>query len=164
MRPWIERPREVAHLLNPAFCSVVISSACVGYDEIVDSGLMFPLAFMVLPIVLHKPTRTALPHSIRTSLPSWIQENSFARVQFYERLISLKPYTSEAIYYTLRYNLVELQAGGTLRAVNGGFFSKAISNLEEEARECVLKARFLGKWFASVGSVETTMSLWGVRP
>lgn len=164
MKIWTERPREEAHLLNPAFCCIVISGACTGYQETIESGLPFPLTFMVLPIVLHKPTRTALPNSIRTSLPAWIQENASARVQFYERLMSLKPHTREAIAYGLQFDYFAFH-GGKLRAnIRKNIINRALNLLEDEARECVLRARFLGKWFASVGSAETTMALWGIRP
>jgi len=80
MKPWTERTREEAHLLNPPFCCVTIASACAGYSESRDEPLPFALVFMVLPIVLHKQTRESLPRTTRTSVPAWLQEHAEARI------------------------------------------------------------------------------------
>ena len=165
MKTWTKRPREEAYLLNPAFCCIVITSTYVGYCDTNDIALPFPLSFMVLPILLHKDTREALPTNIRTSMPAWIQENATARILFHERLMSLKPHTREAINHGLLYGWLAFGEGGALQpAVSNTVVNRALRNLEGEARECVLRARFLGKWFASGGLAETTMALWGIRP
>ena len=93
MKTWLARSKEEAYLFNPAFCCITLSVAMRGYASVRDGGLPFRLAFMLLPIVLHKPTRESLPRDTRTSMAAWLQANSEARVLFYERLVSLKPHT-----------------------------------------------------------------------
>lgn len=165
MKFWHERPKEEAHLLNPAFCCVTISAFVRGYTSVKSEGVPFPLIFMALPIVLHKPTRELLPPSTRTSMAAWLLENPSARVLFYERVLSLKPHTKEALLFGLFHNWIVTRSGGLFQTTKTeADINKAIRKLTNEARECVMRARFLGKWFASAGAAQTVMSFWGVRP
>jgi hypothetical protein len=67
MRTWTERSNEVAYLLNPAFCCAMLTSSVLDYTSIKSEGMDYPLVFMVLPIILHAPTRKALPPNISTT-------------------------------------------------------------------------------------------------
>jgi len=165
MRTWTARTKEESYLLNPAFCCTTLTAAMWGYADVKKHGLPFPLAFMVLPIVLHKPTREALPPSTRTSMAAWLMNNANARVLFYERLISLKSHTYEAIHFGILMDWIFPVADGLLQTtMNGRDINRAIRTLTDEARECVMRARFLGKWFAESGPDYTVMAFWGIRP
>lgn len=165
MKSWRLRPKEEAHLLNPAFCCVNLTAATSGYLEIIDEGLPFPLVFMFLPIVLHKATREKLPKNTRTSMATWLLKNPDARIQYYSRLISLKPFTQEAIRFGLNFNWIFIKRDGLLgtRKTNSDI-NNSISKLKDEARDCVKCARLLGRWFAKAGNPETVMAFWGIRP
>ena len=165
MKPWAERNREEAHLLNPPLCCVTITSACAGYSESSGQPLPFALAFMVLPIVLHKHTRESLPRTSRTSVPAWLQEHAEARIGFHERLMALQPYTREALRYGLAFDWIAIGDSGVIRCVAPNrLTNRAIRSLGGDAQECVSRAHFLGKWFGTTASTETTMALWGIRP
>jgi hypothetical protein len=165
MKPWAERTREEAHLLNPAFCCVTITSACAGYSESSDEPLPFTLAFMVLPIILHKHTRESLPRTSRTSIPAWFQEHAEARLGFHERLMALQPHTREAMRYGLAFDWIAMGDSGGIRCIAPeAQINRAIRSLGGDARDCVVRARFLGKWLGATPSTETTMALWGIRP
>nr|VFK62531.1 MAG: hypothetical protein BECKUNK1418G_GA0071005_10256 [Candidatus Kentron sp. UNK]VFK70547.1 MAG: hypothetical protein BECKUNK1418H_GA0071006_103122 [Candidatus Kentron sp. UNK] len=165
MKPWIERTREEAHLLNPAFCCVTITSVCAGYSESTAQPLPFVLSFMILPIVLHKTTRESLPLTTKTSMPMWLQEHAEARLGFHERLMALRPHTREAIRHGLAFDWIEIDESGNIRCVVGKpAIDKALRKLESDARDCVSRARFLGKWLGAMASTETSMALWGIRP
>ena len=165
MKQWAERTREEAHLLNPAFCCVTITSACAGYSESNDHPLPFALAFMVLPIILHKHTRESLPRTPRTSMPAWLLDHAEARIGFHERLMALRPHTREALYYGLAFDWIAMGDLGVIRCVApAALINRAVGSLDGDARDCVSRARFLGKWFGAAASTETTMALWGIRP
>ena len=165
MRPWAERTREEAHLLNPAFCCVIVTSACAGDRETTGLTLPFPLAFMILPVILHKHTRETLPNTTRTNLPSWLQKNTEVKLGFYNRLMALKPHTVEAIRYGLVFSWLSLgESGGVGCTTSNSILNKAIRSIEGESYDCVYHARFLGKWLGKNASTETTMALWGIRP
>lgn len=165
MKPWIERPREEAHLLNPPFCCVIITAACAGYAESRDEPMPFALAFMVLPIILHKSTRESLPRTLRTSIPAWMQEHAEVKIGFYERLMALQPYTREALRYGLVFDWLAMAESGDVRSVaEDSLISRATRVLHSDAKQCVSRAQFLGKWLGTAASTETTMALWGIRP
>ena len=165
MKPWAERTREEAHLLNPAFCCVTITATCAGYSESRDQPLPFALAFMVLPIILHKHTRESLPRTIRTSVPAWLQDHAEARLGFYERLMALQPHTREAMHYGLAFDWIAMGNSGGIRCVaTNALIDRTLRSLEGDAHDCVSRARFLGRWFGKAASTETTMTLWGIRP
>jgi hypothetical protein len=95
----------------------------------------------------------------------WLQENSIARVMFYERLVSLKPHTREALHFGLLSDWFLLVDGGLVQTTKTEReINKATQMLADEARECILRARFVGKWFALAGTPQTVMALWGIQP
>ena len=165
MKTWLSRPKEEAYLFNPAFCCTTLSMAMQSYASVKDEGVPFSLAFMFLPIILHKPTRNNLPRNTRTSMAAWLQENSEARVLFYERLVSLKPHTREAIQFGMLLDWIIPRSGGLLETtLTDTDVTRTTKTLSDEARECIMRARFLGKWFAEAGETHTAMAFWGVRP
>ena len=165
MKRWAERVREEAYLLNPAFSAINLTVALAGYEAVAATGMPFPLSFMVLPVVLHRTTREALPVSTRTSMPAWLQEHAEARVFFFERITSLRPHTREALHFGLHHGLLATGEGGSLRAVTKPTrVDRMLRKMTGELRECALKARLVGKWLASTGSPATAMALWGIRP
>jgi hypothetical protein len=165
MKTWFSRPKEEAYLFNPAFCCNTLSAAIQNYTSVRNEGIPFSLAFMFLPIVLHKPTRESLPPNTRTSMAAWLLENAEARVLFYERLVSLKPHTREAIQFGMLHAWIVLRNGGLLETtLSNAEVTRTTRALSDEARECVMRARFVGKWFAEAGETHTAMAFWGVRP
>ncbi len=165
MKAWFSRAKEEAYLLNPAFCCATLSVAMRNYTTVKNEGVPFSLVFMFLPIVLHKPTRENLPPNTRTSMAAWLQENPGARVLFYERLISLKPHTREAIRFGMLLDWIIVRNGGLLETtLSNTEITRTTRTLSDEARECVMRARFVGKWFAEAGETHTAMAFWGVRP
>ena len=164
MKPWFERPIEEANLLNPAFCCTVLAASIVGYSSVDDVGMPYPLTFMVLPIVLHKSTRESLPRSTRTSLAAWMQDNAEAKGRYAERLLSLKPHTREATRLGLLYGWVTLHQDWLVQTILGeSDLTRILHKLDDEANNCVSRAKLVGKWLALAGSPQTVMALWGVR-
>ncbi|HON68950.1 MAG TPA: DUF6521 family protein [Phycisphaerae bacterium] len=165
MTVWTERPHEEANLLNPAFCCLGMTAAIAGYQAEANQGLPLGLAYMILPITLHKPTRDLLPRNRRTSLPMWIQDNASVRVLFHERLISLKPFTREAILFGCSRAWITVQNNASLVTDRTeAALRRACQSLEAEPRDCVLKAIFVGRWLATAGTPATVMALWGIQP
>lgn len=165
MRIWEARPKEEAYLLNPAFGCTMLCAALWSYAKATNTGAPMPLPFMFLPIVLHKPTRDSLPPNTRTSMPAWLQENAEARVLFYERLLSLKPHVREAIQFGMLFDWIVPGEGGLVETtLTDADITRMTRTLADEARDCVMRSRFLGKWFAGAGETHTVMAFWGVRP
>lgn len=165
MKPWIERPREEAHLLNPAFCCVLLTSSVVGYSSVEPKGMPLSLIFMVLPIVLHKQTREALPSNTRTSLAAWLQRNPQSKIQYHERIVSLLPFVKEALLFGMINKWIAIREGGKIQSkLTESNIRDIPRKTTKETSDYIMRAKFVGKWFASAGSAQTVMTLWGVRP
>lgn len=163
MKPWGERPPEVAHLFNPAFCALLLREAARGFAEESPSGMPHPLLFLLLPIVLHKATRESLPVSIATKMHPWLQEHQEARIGFSHRCAAILPHTREAILFAVNAQMVALSQDGSIQAPR--LRLKQLSwPADSESAICRKRAHFLGRWLALAGDVATIFAMWGVRP
>ena len=165
MKQWIKRPKEEAYLLNPAFCCALLTSSVVGYSSVEPKGMPFPLIFMIFPIVLHKGTREKLPRNTRTSVAAWLQRNPSSKIQYHERVTSLIPFVKEALLFGMINKWIAIREGGRIQAMlTESNIKNILQKPKGEASDCMKRAKFVGKWFASAGSAQTVMVLWGVRP
>ena len=166
MQPWENRVVEEANLFNPAFCVALLAKTTQEYDRKGGQPFPFALSFLVLPIVLHRQTRSALPGSTLTALLPWIQDNRDQLVDFPKRVSGLRGITREALAFGVQHQALALSGDGCL-----GLGSRHRSATErrtglftDEAHECVDRAGFLGRWFSSAGTTATIYAAWGVRP
>jgi hypothetical protein len=161
--PWEERPTEVASLINPAFCSILLCDSIMDFHEKTGRGMPYPLLFLVLPLVLHKPTREVLPRTTRTPMHVWLQKKPEVRVGFSERTRHLVPYTRESLIFGIRHGIIAVIRSGDLIPGN-----KRLGNVTwprtAEPTMCRTKARLVGRWFAQAGDVSTTFTMWGICP
>lgn len=72
MKPWDLRPIEQRTLLNPAFLAVLIAETARGHLDEGAEPLPFALTFLAVPLVVHEPTREALP-TIATSSDLYVR-------------------------------------------------------------------------------------------
>lgn len=164
MLTWKERPKEIANLLNPAICCTILTSSIVGYKRIDPDGMPFPLMFIVLPLILHKETRDSLPRSITTTFTAWIHREPSVKLTFYERTVSMKPFTREAISFGLLHGWLFLGEDGKMNSIiEDNDIERFLRKLDRENKECVRKSRIMGKLFAKAGSTNTIFTLLGIR-
>jgi hypothetical protein len=166
MLAWGERAVEEANLFNPAFCGVLIVKAVEDFGKKANRGFSFPLTFLVLPIVLHRGTREALPSSTITSLLPWLQDNRSRLVDFPERVRRLKAITQEAIMFSITQDVLAVAQDGNLQTGRKRvpMTGRSMESFTRETRECIDRARFLGRWLATAGTTATIMASWGVAP
>jgi hypothetical protein len=159
------RSQEEANLFNPPFCSLLLTLAVADYVRTAGQGMPYPLAYLILPIVLHKPTRDALPLRTTKSLSSWLEENQEMKVSFAERAISLGDFIRAALIFSCTHNCLAFSDDGLLvvRTKPRGL-APYQNNATEEVRDCIARSQFLGRWMATAGEFSTVMALWGVRP
>lgn len=161
MTPWARRPAELANLLNPAFCGLLLFKATQSYHRESGSGMPLPLTFLVLPIVLHATTRASLPRSVATTLIAWLERSPENRIEFDQRARSLVPFTRESLMFLLDRNC--------LAAIGGDLVPDRVSpsryqTSTDEVVECVNRAEFVGRWFARAGDAATIYALFGLQP
>jgi len=159
------RSREESHLLNAAFCAVLSLRVAEGYSAEAARGMPFAILFIAMPILLHSATREALPRNTRTSLASWLESNAALRAGLADRARALVPFVREGILFGALHGALQLSGQGLVipgRVVEPpeALTASATAN----AKSCLERARFVGRWLARAGSPETVMTLWGVRP
>ncbi len=166
MQVWSKRVVEEANLFNPAFCAVLLAKASEEFFKKTQQPLPFALAFLVLPVVLHHGTRAALPGSTVTSLLPWMQEHREQLVNFSGRVQSLRAITREAILFGTQHETLAIATAGGIAVGDRRLTAteRRTGLFTEEARECVDRAGFLGRWFAAAGTPATVYSAWGVAP
>jgi hypothetical protein len=166
MQPWSTRVVEEANLFNPAFCATLLAKATEEFVKRAHRPVPFALAFLVLPIVLHQATRSALPPSTVTSLLPWIQENRTQLVGFATRVQHLRDITREAVIFGVQYQTLTLTDEGEIMMGprRQSATEKRTGLFTDEVRECVDRAGFVGRWFAVAGTTATIYAAWGVAP
>lgn len=164
MKEWANRPPEIAALLNPAFCGFLLSTSLDEYTKNTSGGAPYAFPFVVLPLVLHKPTRQILPRSSRTAFSAWITNANTAivKVGFAERAKNMTPYVKEALAFTMQNNSIYITESGRLKTTNS--LPKSFPNATQEVNECVRASVLCGKWFSMIGDFKTAMALLGVKP
>ena len=166
MQPWATRVVEEANLFNPAFCATLLAKSTEEFSKKAHQAFPFALTFLMLPIVLHHGTRTALPGSTITSLLAWIQENREQVVSFSSRVQHLRGITREAILFGIQHGTLAMTNTGDLQVGTKRLSAtdKRTGLFTDEARDCVDRAGFLGRWFAAAGTTATIYAAWGVAP
>jgi hypothetical protein len=166
MLAWQQRPDEEAHLFNPAFCCFLITKSVEDFAKQTKHGLVLPLAFLVLPVVLHKDTRHALPGKTTTQMLAWIQDHPERLIGFAERSQRMRLITKEALMFGLAHGFLAIGTDATL--VVGpkrvSTTNEVFAQSTDEVRECLDRARFFGRWLAGAGTPGTIMASWGVAP
>ncbi len=169
MTSWKDRPQEQVALLNPAFASTGLWSAARGYLNADVPGrpdaLPFALAFLVLPLVLHRETRESLPTNIRTSVAVWASAHPLVRERLPERVRTLVPFTRAALLFGGTHGFISLPGGNVVP--NESWKRKVTRELRDctdEVQLCVHRAEFVGRWLATAGDPLTVLSFFGVQP
>lgn len=164
MTPWRERPPELAHLFNPAFCGLLIRWVVDAHVQ-AGSGrsLPFELSFVALPLLLPDSIRNRLPRTTQTHLDLWLQRNPEISVAFPEVLRDLIPYTREALMLMLRTDLLAFDGEGQLQP-GSRRLRLPRSGEWDPLRDLNRPASFVGRWLAAARDPVALYAVLGVRP
>lgn len=119
------------------------------------------LAFLVVPLVLHRTTRTAYPRSAATHFTKWVNENAEALARFSANASAFSPYVREGLRYGLRSGTLALTIDAGLSATIPKHTKLA---RDTELRQIATAAALTGAWFARAGTVENVFNQLGVSP
>jgi hypothetical protein len=160
---WDQRPRDVAYLLNPAFCGEIMRGCIKSYQKTAQRPMPFPLLFLILPIVLHKSTREVMPQTARIRMYSWLQANPQVKVGFAQRARTLLSASKETLVFMMQFGVLTVDNDAMLSAPLKS--PKKIRKLKNgEVADCFKRAELLGKWFANSGSSISIYTMWGIKP
>lgn len=154
MRSWKYRPKEVAFLLNPAYCGKILYATIKKYNEIsTKKRFPFALIYLVLPLMLYPQ----LPEKINanTRFSKFVTDNPELFINFGERARNLITITNETIEFLMSGKAVILNNDAT-------FNCSELIKLPKE--KLIRKSEALGKMFATAGTVNVIYLMLGVRP
>ena len=165
MLPWQVRPSEVANLLNPAFCTLLLYETISNFrqEHITQAGLPYPLSLLVLPIILHKSTRETLPKTTAPAMSDWFQQNPYLIVGFAERVNQSIPFTKEALILGMQKKAFDVAKDGNLIPLFSSLPEVPVWLNNSEVITCRKCAGLLGRWFARSGSTSTIFRQLGIR-
>ncbi|MFI2380484.1 three component ABC system middle component [Streptomyces sp. NPDC018964] len=161
MTAWSSRSPISAVMFNPALIAAVLATAAQGFGKETENGMPWALSFVVAPMVLHQPTRQALPASTRTHLAAWAGKNPVVRAGFPARAQALMEPVKEGTRFGLAHRALALEPGGRLRSEYRrprGF------KTPEELDQMLRKAGLVGRWLAKADSPATVFAVLGVAP
>lgn len=158
MPSWARRPQASAAFLNPALVAALVATAARDYEGVASGKLMsWPMAFVVAPLVLHRPTRRVLPTSTRTHLTNWVADHPALVAGLAARTTSLAPAVREGLRFGLRHQMLAIEQG-CLK----GMIAKPRSG--GELADLIKAASLIGRWTAKSENTSTVFALLGVRP
>lgn len=161
MIAWERRTPELANLLNPAFTALLIRDAVGAYAKARGVGMNLPIALLVLPIILHKPSREMLPKKV-SKFHIWVQSNQEVRIGLAERARSLAPFSKEAILFAMQQGTMDIDENGLLLAMKSTLTNGNPSYTSEETASCRERATFLGRWFGGIEKPSSIFTAFGL--
>lgn len=143
--------------------SVVLAQVCRGYAQKAGGKpVPLPLTFIAAPVVLHGPTRRALPRQARSKLGPWLDDHPVLRAGFPRRARSISGAVQAGIRDGLRTGLLALSESGL--SAEQPQLSAAGVVLSDEVDEILSRSAFVGGWLALAGHPTAIYALWRVRP
>ena len=161
---WQQRSRETAAHFNPAFCGELLALAVLEYDRACHKPLPLVFAFVVLPLVLHGPTRQALPKRASAIFAAWSAEHDGILPDITDRTLSLQPATREALLLLAQLGALKIEPDGVALGDFPLRHSTRLAASTREANDMRSAAKLLGRWFAQQISPSPIMQSLGVRP
>lgn len=165
MKQWADRPFEIATLLNPAFCGWLILISLNEYTKNIKEGAPFAYPFIVLPLVLHDPTREKLNYLTNRTFPDWIANDEIAgivKIGFADRARKTVPYVKEALIFAMQRNSIHITDSGLLQSTYAA--PKSFPHATSDTEDCADAASLCGKKLSKFRQFETVLTLLGVVP
>ncbi|MBY3091707.1 hypothetical protein HFO72_12955 [Rhizobium laguerreae] len=162
MKSWHQRPIEIRNLFNPAFCGLILSRAMTGYEEDDNCGIPFSLALLILPLCLHKETRSILAKGSRSYFLRAVETHPEMLIGFPRRTTDMMSYTFEALGLLMKLGCFEVTETGRLKSIEKRVRKSVIGT--PESVEIQRVARFVGKEFARISDRVTLYTSLGIKP
>lgn len=157
MSDWPLRPRVESNLLNPALIGMLIAHGATGYASERGEALPWPMAFLIPPLVLHRPTRDQLPKNVRTHFAAWVGRQSTLMIGYPKRAEVMVEPTREGLRMALRSQRMQIQ--------DGRLVATALTTAPAgELRQLLASATVVGRLFARLDQPSTAFALMGVAP
>lgn len=160
--PWDVRSPVPAAMFNPALISTTIATAANQYEETSGLAMPWPLAYLVVPLVLHRPTREGLPRTKATSLAKWADDNTVLVSGLPARAQHLAPHVREGLRFGLREGMMEVIGGDALRSLAKPQIE--VRKVEGDLAVIYQASRLIGRVLGRAGSPVDIFATLRVQP
>lgn len=157
MTAWQEQPPAIRATLNPLLVAGVLAWTSNGYRDAVNTAMPWPLAFVTPALVLHTPSRQALPGAASKRLLTWRDENDILVAELPARCAALQPFIRAGLRAGLRHRLMVLDGTGIRSLLPRS------RPPPTELREIARAAALVGRWLAPL-PVPAVLAQLGVAP
>jgi hypothetical protein len=145
---------EIEIIQNPALGAYVLWRFGIGYQAEDGRSPLFPLPFLVLPLLLHRPTLDIISSTLKPSglalFAAKLGKERENLVAVHERALALRPLTLQSIGLGISQRLLTLDyAAATIRA-NGLEDGARNPKLPERIKAFPGAAEKVGFWFSQL--------------
>ncbi|RUW53846.1 hypothetical protein EOA32_07765 [Mesorhizobium sp. M1A.F.Ca.ET.072.01.1.1] len=161
---WSERPTEEANNFNPAFCGELLCRSVGEYYKKVGQPMSVALAFVVLPLALHRGSRDQLPKMASTAFAGWVATHDNIIAELPLRVERLRPVVREAMIFSIRQNRLAVQNGGLVPGSSKLSSTTKATISTDDTDQARSAAMLLGRWFGSQGDAPSVLQGFGVLP
>jgi hypothetical protein len=155
------RPPERDALLNPAFVALLLAYAARGHHKRMERPLPLSLCFLVAPLVLHAPTRSALPRRVTARFGGWLDANPLLRAGMANHARAAAPAVRSGLREGLRAGALTLSDDLVAGRPPG---RPPDLTLSVEVEDILKRAEFVGGWLGLAGSPAAIYAMWRVKP
>ncbi|WP_120004372.1 three component ABC system middle component [Nesterenkonia muleiensis] len=159
---WPVRSPVPAAMFNPALISAAVATAANQYEETAGFAMSWPLAYLVTPLVLHRPTREGLPRTKATSLAKWVGDNAVLVEGLPVRARQMTPYVREGLRFGLREGTMELLDGDALRSLASAQIN--VRKVDGDLAMIYRASGMIGRVFGRAGSAAAIFASLRVQP
>lgn len=155
---------EIQAVQNPAFGAYLIWNLALGYQADRGFELPFPLSFLVLPMLLHRPTFEAVLSTQRSSgltlFAAKFDKNRETLVALHDRTLQLRGLSLQSLGIAARSRLIRIDYGqATVRAHSIDMLDVKRPRIPERIKGYPKAADKVGYWFSRLGLAQIASTL-----
>lgn len=155
---------ELHAVQNPAFGAYLIWNLALGYQADRGLDLPFPLSFLALPMLLHRPTFEAVLSTQRgsglTIFAAKFDKNRETLVALHDRAMQLRGLSLQSLGLAARSRLIRIDyERATLRAHSIDMLDVKRPRIPERIKDYPKAAEKVGYWFSRLGLAQIASTL-----
>jgi hypothetical protein len=147
-------------MLNPALVAAVLVAAASEYRRVGRGAMPWELAFIIVPLCLHRQSRDELPGRTNAHLPHWVAEHPLLQAGLARRAVDLRWFVLEGLRFAIAHGYLELEDG----LLVGNWTAKVAPADVGDIRSIVKSAAFVGRWLTKTDKTSTVFALFGLAP
>jgi hypothetical protein len=157
------RLNEAALVQNEALGAYALWKFGLGFQDRDGRAATLPLAFLVLPLVLHAPTLEMVSSTFKASglhlFASKLSEHREDLIAIHGRTLSLRQLSLESLMRAEQSGLIRINPAAATVWATGPYDAMAVPSLPERIRRIGPACEKVGHWFAGLTDQQVAHTL-----